>query len=112
MSLRQIVLDKISGLLESGESHHFEAFGESRGMQAKLVDGKIASWEMWGRGGQECHIYPEPVSSMYAALCVVKSLVDEKDNDPRYAAHSEEFYDFWNSPEGREMCAEAKRKDD
>tara|TARA_R110001583_G_scaffold83552_3_gene220572 strand:- start:975 stop:1313 length:339 start_codon:yes stop_codon:yes gene_type:complete len=112
MSIRQVILEQIADLLETGEEREFKAFGAGRGMQAKLVDDKIESWELWGDGGQECHIYPEPVTSMYAALCVVKALVDGKEGDPKYAKHTKEVYDFINSPEGKEMCAEAKWKEE
>ena len=112
MSIRQVILEQIAELLETGEEQEFKAFGVGRGMQAKIKDGGVTQWDLWGDGGQECHMYPEPVSFMYAALCVVTALVDEKEGDPKYAKHTKEVYDFINSPEGKEMCAEAKWKEE
>ena len=106
------VLSRIGSYLESGKEVNFFAFGASRGFQAKLVGGKVTSWEMWGDGGQMCHLYPEPVSSKYAAVCVIKALVDDKEGDPQYVSHTKEFYGWLESSEGKKLCAEAKWKEE
>jgi hypothetical protein len=110
VSIAVKTLKHIASLLEDGEPHEFTAFGESRGMQANLKDGKVDSFEMWGNGGQSVHCYPEPVTLIYAALCVVKSIVDDKEGDPKYATHTKEFYDFLDTAKGKEITAEAKWK--
>ena len=110
MSVAFKTLEHIASLLEDGEEHEFTSFGESRGMQAKLVDGKVDSFELWGNGAQLLHCYPEPVTLIYAALCVVKTMVDEHEGDPKYTTHTKEFYDFLDTAEGKEITVEAKWK--
>ena len=95
------VLTQIGSLLQTGEEQKFKAFGSSRGFQAELKDGAITSWQLWGKGSTMACIYPEPVSPIRAALSIVKSLVDEMEDDPDYEEHTMELYRFINSPEGQ-----------
>jgi len=104
------VLTQVASLLETGEEQQFQAFGANRAFQATLKDGLVDSFELWGNGAQMLHCYPEPVSLLYAAVCVMKSLVDEHEDEPEYAPHTKEFYSWLATDEGKFLTTEAKWK--